>query len=371
MFDLVYNRITPFNCAIFATIFLVFVFSRIYVADGTLRFDCKRPHYDFSFFKLFVSGLPMFLLPALQYDVGADYIAYVRYFLEEIPFTKEPIYGFLNSWLADAGFHYQSIFVVTSFLCIYILLWSILRYSKMPLLSIFLFYVAGFYYIPFNEIRWGVAIAITTYSVRYIEERRLPNFLFGMLLAIGFHYSSVVFIPMYWVYNIRWSFKWLWIVTLGLVLVRPLIGLAVRILIEYTRYAHYLGGIYDAGKQAMLGILVPIAILLATGLLVREKNKLCIFYSVCVFVKLWIFIISEYVPLVGRFGDYFMIMLIFLIPLTGESIENVKLRLSYILSVIICFCGFFFYRTMMTVEKIDSVSIWRDYVTIFDTVMKW
>ena len=64
----------------------------------------------------------------------------------------------------------------------------------------------------FNNLRNIKAILLFIYSLSYIKERKLLRFLFVNILGFTFHSSALLFFPMYWVLNRKYSIKFLLLV---------------------------------------------------------------------------------------------------------------------------------------------------------------
>ncbi len=56
-------------------------------------------------------------------------------------------------------------------------------------------------------IRTSVAYAMCVYAIRYIEEKNMKKFMLMIAIATGFHFTSIVFIPAYFIYHLRISLK--------------------------------------------------------------------------------------------------------------------------------------------------------------------
>ena len=72
----------------------------------------------------------------------------------------------------------------------------IYRYSVNPALSCLLFFCFGFYYMDFNELRQAISTGVACYSFRYLLNKQLWKYLLGLGIAVMFHYSAVLLLPM-------------------------------------------------------------------------------------------------------------------------------------------------------------------------------
>jgi len=72
----------------------------------------------------------------------------------------------------------------------------------------FLVYIATFYpYKELTQIRHGLAIAVAFRAIEYIKKRNFPKFLFYCLIATSFHHGLFIFIFLYPLCSINWTYK--------------------------------------------------------------------------------------------------------------------------------------------------------------------
>lgn len=113
--------------------------------------------------------------------------------------------------------------------------------TENPMIALMAFVALGMYMHAIIFWRQLVAMAILTCSFRFIRERRFWPFLLVVLLAMTFHKVSVVFLPLYVVYNIPIN-KWLLLfcgaasVLLSL-FGKPIIEFGIAVI--YPRYLEY------------------------------------------------------------------------------------------------------------------------------------
>ena len=80
--------------------------------------------------------------------------------------------------------------------------YTIWKYSVNPILGISVYYAMGFLTSTSIYRQW-IAIAILTYSIKYIENRKLWKFLITVFIAFLFHRTAVTFVIAYFVYGIK------------------------------------------------------------------------------------------------------------------------------------------------------------------------
>lgn len=142
------------------------------------------------------------ILSGLRYDVGVDYLAYLDSYLG-IPNE--------NGYLSEYEFLFQQLVNVCRFLgltpvfffgiCATIQISFFLSAFKnerylLPYLVLFVF-LAGEYTSWMNIIRQSIAMCITLYSLKYIDEGKPLKYLTFVAVAVLFHYSSVLYVLFY------------------------------------------------------------------------------------------------------------------------------------------------------------------------------
>lgn len=133
--------------------------------------------------------------------------------------------------------------------------------TENPMIALMAFVALGMYMHAIIFWRQLVAMAILTFSYRYIRERKLVPFLITMLIAVSFHKVSFIFVCIYVVYKIPVN-RWL-LLACGLCSMmlgffgRPIIEFAIDVF--YPQYEHftrqYMGG------ETLLALLWVVALL--------------------------------------------------------------------------------------------------------------
>ena len=113
--------------------------------------------------------------------------------------------------------------------------------TEHPMVTLMAFVALGMYLHAIIFWRQLAAMAILTFSFRYIRSRRFFPFLVTVLLAMTFHKVSVVFLPLYFVYHIPIN-KWLLLFCGAASLILSLFGKPIiefGIAVIYPRYLEY------------------------------------------------------------------------------------------------------------------------------------
>ena len=290
-----------------------------------------------------ISALPLFIVAAFRYGVGNDYFSYADYFSNSLHIQyMEYGFDFLIKIIRNFTTNYVALFVVCSFIFFYFIFKAIYEQSVNPTLSIFLFVCAPYYFEFFSGMRQMMAVAIFLYSIKYIKQRKLLRYLIFNLIGASFHSSSFVFIPIYWLYNIRITPKMFFTLFLAILISRPMLKNILYEVIYMTNYASYIGGQFDNDHFGIVTFIIPLFIFLFAMMFYNsnkeKKDELEVkeyqLYCNLMFIQLLIASIQDLVPLITRLGWGFGISQIILIPLTISKIKKPKDR--FCITTLIC-----------------------------------
>lgn len=142
------------------------------------------------------------------------------------------IYTSFIKTLTNNYFIYNFINVSVDFIILYFV---IKRFSKYPILSLLLFFSIYGVALEIDMIRNAKSIMLFLLSIKYIEERKILNFGVLNILGILFHYSSIFYLPMYFILNTKWNKKFiLFLFILGNIYYLSDIRIVMRIIKEYN-----------------------------------------------------------------------------------------------------------------------------------------
>lgn len=99
---------------------------------------------------------------------------------------------------------YQSFLFLIGALSIIPICIIVYKYSKACALSILIFYSSiAFHTLEFAAARQALAFTGVVVSYKFVMERNLKGFLITLIIAVLFHQTAVIFLPSYWLYNVR------------------------------------------------------------------------------------------------------------------------------------------------------------------------
>ena len=182
-------------------LFFIFILAFLDVADDAVFPKYKNILLIFCF-------ILMFIVAGFRYQVGYDFNSYERIY-NNITLSNfrgnnlEIGFSLFVCLLKRIGFGFPVMMISIAMASLFIKYRVIKEYSVYPFISMLVYFSANFIIQDFGQIRQGLAIAFTLYSIKYIKEKKLYKYLIIIFMAIMFHYSAVLFLPMYWLSRIN------------------------------------------------------------------------------------------------------------------------------------------------------------------------
>jgi transmembrane protein EpsG len=158
-----------------------------------------------------IQSLPwifLFIVSAFRYNVGTDYAHYYHLFIHKDGMFehKELGYTSLVNLLSSLDFNPQMMFFLFSLATIALFYKSFKYFFKdndtLFLLSTLLF-IPFFFFLSLNTIRQALAVAIFFYAIRYILNKCFFKYFIYILIAMMFHKSAIILIPLYFFFGIK------------------------------------------------------------------------------------------------------------------------------------------------------------------------
>lgn len=291
-------------------------------------------------------------------SVGADTNAYIDYFYlvgstpgNLFTYSMEPLYNLLNKLSYLIIPHHSTMLFINSILIMSLIFTTFTKYSKNLSLSILLFYSTYIYYESLNGMRQYIAIALVFFSIRYIFDRKMIKYLIFILLASGFHTTSILMLPLYVLYPLvdRGSkmklFYWVSIALVSYLFLPQILNIIVSLL---PRYSNYINNI-DSSSGGVRSIFISV-FLIGLGFFTiyvskTKPNQRLWFYLLMI---IFYFASSLYVleinsNLAQRLGWYFTIFIPLFIPELLKLISNNKTRSIITFLVVISYLALHYY----------------------------
>lgn len=159
--------------------------------------------------------------------IGQDYLMYYRVFTGAFPSVEVGVMGLIDI-MKPAGFH---AFLALVFLIAYLSkTYSFRKASVDPFLSMMLYSSFWILVYDFNGIRQGLALGFCALALMCMIKDKPKKWVYvTTALGVCFHYSMLLFVPILFLYDRRYSIKWMWILAL-LAFAVSAAGLPVRVI---------------------------------------------------------------------------------------------------------------------------------------------
>ncbi|MFR0779341.1 MAG: EpsG family protein [Zhenhengia sp.] len=298
--------------------------------------------------------------------VGADILTYKYHFenISRIPFPAieyldwEKGYVLLNSIIAIIYNDFRFFMIIVALIIIGGYTYFIYKNSYDITFSFFLLITFSFFTHSLNIYRQSIAIILILFAFEFMKKNKFLYYLLCVLLASTFHITAIIFLPTYFIKDIKVNTLNNIIILISLPIIY-LLGSEVLEIMIYRYFPSY-SGLVIKGEGGNL-LIVFLCIYIFTLIykkrldLYRFKNKLNedheIFYIMALF-SLVLQIFSLSFSLFARCVLYFSIFSIILIPNIVSSIGNKKEKFIIKTLIILVFIVFY----IVTCLK-DSASI--------------
>lgn len=293
---------------------------------------------------LLVSVVLVFLAGFRGDGVSKDYHVYKAYFNEADSYSeyfsntfREPSFTFIPVTLKILGIYSERmVFTVFALIGVFISGVAIYKYSPYPAASLLLFYSNYFVLHEMTQIRVGIACGFLLLSLQFVKNRNIIKFLSCILLGTFFHYTAVLFVPVYFLNTERIS-KYFYA---GLLFVS--IGLAViHFGIEKILYVFnfgmlqlkldlYIGAHSDGTFQGinifnaliLINMAVGLFMLLTVNQLSKHDGYAILFVKLHIVSLVMFYLFSSLVVLAWRFSELFGIVQFLLFPMMIYSFKE-------------------------------------------------
>lgn len=146
-------------------------------------------------------------------DTGT-YISFFNYYTNTISDWKA-----IDKQYAEYGFYFLSVilksiidntnfyFLTISILTFSFLIPSLLKMSIYPIMGLIVYFSRFMLIRDMNQIRQALAIVIIIFALKYLGKNKNKIFIWLLLLATCFHYSSIIILPFIFLYKINLTTK--------------------------------------------------------------------------------------------------------------------------------------------------------------------
>ena len=307
-----------------------------------------------SFLLLIMFGQLLFMYTFASQNIFPDLESYLQGFeySSKIGWLDVPNIRFSDAYLkAEIGWWYynkilSSIYNNSTYLLfasgfIYLLAYFklIKKHSLVPWFSIFLF-IATVYYNSFFLLRQTLAVSICLFSIPYIVEIKFWKFFLLIGIAFYVHQTSIIFIPLYFLYPLKLNKKFFFIyIGLGSILslgFRQAVNIVTSNLSFYATY-----GTDNHLVQNYTTLYITLSVFIFITFCYYPFKKINNYDKIFLFMLL-IFIFLDFsrtdLPAsISRLNLYFYASIIILLPNAIKRIKKPIIRYISIISVSILY----------------------------------
>lgn len=305
----------------------------------------------YKYILLACSFIFILIFAGFRFESGYDFRPYRQIFNKSGFFTimkesnMEPGFAALICVLKKLGFGFSALIFLMAFASISVKYKIIKEYSVYPFVSLIVYFSSNFIIQDFGQIRQGLAVGLTLYSIRYIKDKNLFKYLIIMFIAIMFHYSAVIFLPMYWMAQIKVNRKVIFS-TIGLATVMFILSksgvldfIVLKVInqpyITY-KYLAYMSG--DGGIGIFKFTLLTRVVIFIAFYMLRDKiEPKCKYYN----ILLMLYLLSIFMFVAFNFNEglalrgaiYFKIVEILIIPLIIYAVKDKIIMFNFLMII--------------------------------------
>lgn len=184
-------------------------------------------------------------------DIGLDTNVYYTMFEQskifgmDIPLSRDLEAGYLWFQMMFSkifpSFHFFLFFIAVFFHVVFA--WMVHRYSPDPLWSYLFYFVLFYSFYGMTGLRQTIAAVFCLMAIPFIEKKKLIPFIILVMLATSFHTIAIVFLPAYFLLQIKISRTYLVIASIGIaimmILQQTILRQATDFFVNLTGDEHY------------------------------------------------------------------------------------------------------------------------------------
>lgn len=281
--------------------------------------------------------------------VGVDYVRYRDTFYDVI--SSSVLNDSIVSWLgwpfiylmkilAPLVFNNYIIFYGLVSLVGFAFLYKAILKAKISWLALFLFVAFCLYFQMFNQIRQMTSICIILSSIEYIKNKSILKFVLTVAFASVFHMTSVLFLPMYILAQVKLSKKTVLIyIIVGAIVFAS--SAAILSLVANTSYGViYLESGYNIAlllstlQNFVVRLVMLVGCLLFAKRTMKVDSRLSILFTVAIYCTL-IQVLAINSALFGRVTTMFFVVYVLLVPAIVSACYRGWSRQKVIIGIIL------------------------------------
>lgn len=146
-----------------------------------------------------IGGILILFAGLREIGIDHDSVAYRNYYDmgKEIWIMAEPTFGIISRLVKYIFNNFQYVIIIYAIAGITLKFKAINRLTELQWLSLIVYFSTYFLLHEFTQIRAGIASGLVLLSIPHIAERKPWHFLGFVGLAMLFHYSAIIALPLY------------------------------------------------------------------------------------------------------------------------------------------------------------------------------
>ena len=291
---------------------------------------------------LIISFFMLWFIAGLKFEMGGDWPAYTQFFKDVEPFDvvltqeapvysknyMEPAYKLLNALIKSLGGNMQLVFLIVAFINSCLLFKALRIYCVYPVLGSLIYFCAVYFPLDMIAIRQAVAVQLFFVSLFFIYQRRFWPFFLTMLIAVLFHRSAFLLLPLYFVIHKELNYKTYTAIFIfsAVVFFLKIQWMASLLSILADRIGGHTGGIirmyissntYGVNRVLSVGVIINFLLFI---LYYRHRHELRYFKYYTIFFNLFMinvvvfFVFYELIEISNRYRFYFLLSNVVLLP---------------------------------------------------------
>lgn len=287
-----------------------------------------------------VALLPVYIICAFQFSTSSDYHNYSRMFVQinqGMRSISEPLVYLIFKIISKLGLNFQWVYIVI-FLIVFVILYRTLnKYSKDFVFSTAI-YLCVFFGLAGLQIRQLLAVVISFAAYQYILDRKPVKFVLMIAAACMCHMSALIMLPAYFLLRYRYRLTDIAFISGFCIMIGSLSKKLFPVIISKISpsrmnwYQAYKNPTLSKWDLILLAIFLFFVIIYASRIV---KNQMNILFINAFIIYLIMFFCCRWIPEVKRWGYYYFIPIIALIPncLAEEENKSVRFFFSVILLI--------------------------------------
>lgn len=292
--------------------------------------------------------------------VGEDTIAYINRFMYLVANgdiwdrygSSEPGYKVLLAVARLISDDPTSLLFISSFVASALYASAILRLSKDPAISVFIFIAFGFYLFHMNGLRQGLALGVYMHALPFVISKRVIAYAAVVVAASLFHVTAIFALPLYFVLTRQFS---IWTIPMLMVIAAVAMSFSSVIFqfgaLANDRYLSYSARTETGGERLTAAYtLVSIAFVVLRRAVNREWRREYDIFLMMLLLGTMIYIVVTIAGLyveVVRIALYFNVALAMLVPILFNSLtSDQKIIFGFFVVSISCLFYFIFVGTI-------------------------